>query len=83
MPNIVYDQFHKKPLWVANKCVELYGIRLYDENISLKIHWYEQILVISGSDMFYRFYCDSPPQVQSHTELVHGKISMTEISGTA
>ena len=31
---------------------------------------------------FYRLYYDNPPQVQSHTQLMHGKLSTTQIYGT-
>ena len=35
-----------------------------------------------GSNVFYRFYFDNPTQFQSHTQIVPGKISMTQVSGT-
>ena len=69
-------------MWVADKRVELDGIRLDAVYVALKIQWCDQIPGISGLDLVYRFYCDNPPQVHSHTQLVHGKISMTQISGT-
>ena len=83
VPNTVYDQFHKEPWWVADKRVELYEMRLDDGYIDLKIQWYEQIPGISRSDLVYRLYYENHTQVQSHTQLVHGKISMHQIYGTA
>ena len=80
---IVYDQFQKQPLWVADKRVELDCIRIDTGDIDLTIQWYERITGISVSDLVYRFYCDNHPQVQSHTQLVHGKILTTQIYGTA
>ena len=68
---------------VAYKRVELGGIRLCSVDIALTIQWYEHIPGTYVSDMFYRLYCDNTPQVQKHTHLVHGNISMTRISGTA
>ena len=82
MHNTVYDQFQKQQLWVADKRVELYDIRLYSGDIVIKIQWYEHITGISESDLVYRFYCDNTPQVQSHAQIVHGNISMTQIYGT-
>ena len=32
--------------------------------------------------MVYRLYYDNPPQVHSHTQIMHGKIAMAQISGT-
>ena len=58
-------------------------MRLDDGDVALTIQWYDQIPVIYVSDMVYRLHCDNPPQVQIHTHLVHGKISMTQIYGTA
>ena len=83
MHNTVYDQFQKKLLWVANNRIEFDGIRVNAEDIALTFHWYEQISGIYGSDIVYIFYCYDPPQVQSHTQIVHGKISVTRIYGTA
>ena len=80
--NTVYYQFQKQSLWVADKRIELDGIRLDAGYISVTIQWYEQITGISGSDLVFRLYCDNPPQVRIHTKFVHGKISMTKISGT-
>ena len=77
--NTVYDQFHGKLLWVADKLVKLDGIRLDAGYISLTIQRYENIPGIYGSDLVYRLYCDNPTQVQIHTKLVYGKISMTQI----
>ena len=48
MPNTVYDQFQKQPLWVADKSVELYGTILDAVDIFLTIQWYEQIPEIYG-----------------------------------
>ena len=70
-------------MWVDGKRVELDGISLDAGDIALIIQLYEQITGISVSDMVYRFYCDNTPQVQSHTQIVHGKISITQIYGTA
>ena len=69
-------------MWVADKSVYLDSIRLDDGYIDIPIQWYEKITGIYGSDMFYRLYCDSPPQVQIHAQLVHGNISVTQIYGT-
>ena len=66
MPNTVYNNFQKQPLWVADKRVELDGIRLYDGYIVSKIQWYENITGIYISDLVYRLYCDNPPRVQRH-----------------
>ena len=49
--NTVYDQFQKQPLWLADKRVELYGIRLDSGDISLTIQQYGNINGISISDM--------------------------------
>ena len=73
--------FRKKTLWVADKRVELYGIRLDSVDISLTIQWYHQIPSISGLYLFYILYCDNTNQVQRHTQLLYGNISMTQISG--
>ena len=72
-----------KTLLVADKRVELYGISIDDANISLHIQLSEYIPGIYVSDLVYRLYCDNPTQVHNHTQLVHGKISMTQIYGTA
>ena len=82
MPNTVYDQFQKQPLWVADKRVGLDCIRIDTGDIDLTIQWYERITGISVSDLVYRFYCDNHPQVQSHTQLVYGKTKMAQISRT-
>ena len=50
---------------------------------ALEIQCYDQIPGMYGSDMVYRLYCDNPTQFQSHTQILHGKISMAQISGTA
>ena len=83
VPNTVYDQFQKQPLWVADKRVEFDGIRLYSGYIDLIFKWYENIPGISGLYLFYRLYCDINPHFQSHTQLVHGNISTTQIYGIA
>ena len=67
--------------WVSDKRIELGVTRIYAGDIDLKIQWYENIPGISGSYLVYIFYCDNPTQVQSHTQLVHGKMSMTQIYG--
>ena len=38
VPNTVYDQFQKQPLWVSDKRIELYGIRIDAGDIALTIH---------------------------------------------
>ena len=81
MPNKFYNQFQKLIFWVDYKRVELDGFRLYVGDMDITIKWYEQIPGIYGSDLVYIIYCGSPSQLQSHTQLVHGKISMTP--GTA
>ena len=60
MPNIVYNQFQKKTLWVSDKSVELDDIRLDSGDIYLTIKWYEHITGISGSDLVYRLYFGNP-----------------------
>ena len=82
MPDTVYEQFQKKLLCVSDKRVDLDGIRLDAGKIALTIQWYEQILVVSVSDLFYRLYYENPSQSQSHTQLVHGKTSTNQIYGT-
>ena len=83
VPNTGYDQFQKKSLWLADKRVDLDSIRLYSGDIVRTIQWYEKITGISVLDLVYRLYCDNPPHVHSHTQLVHIKISMTQTFGTA
>ena len=83
MLHIVYDQFQKELLWVADNRVELDGIRLSARDISLKIQWYDQIPGIYGSDLVYRLYCDNPPQFKIHAKFVYGIISMNQISVTS
>ena len=70
-------------MWVADKRVELDGIRLDSGYNYLTIQLYEQIPGIYGSDFVYILYCDNPPQAQSHTQIVHGNISTTQVYGTA
>ena len=70
-------------MWVADRPIELYVISIYAGDIDITIQCYENITEISRSDMVYRLYYDNPPQVQSHTHIVHGKILMTQVSGTA
>ena len=82
VPNKVYTPFQKQPLYVADKRIELVGISLDAGYIYLTIEWYDHINGISGSYLIYRLYCYHPPQVQSHTNLVHGNISMTNIYRT-
>ena len=67
-------QFQNQPFWVADKRVELDGIKLDAGDISLTFQWHEQIPGISGSYMVYRLFCDNSPQVQSHNQVVHGNI---------
>ena len=81
MPNTIYYQFQKQTFLVADKCVGLDGITIDARYIAITVQWYEQIPGISGSDLVYILHCNNPLQVQSHTKLVHGKISMTHISG--
>ena len=69
-------------MWVADNHVESNGIRLDYLDINKTIHWYEHIPGTYGSYLVYILYCNISPQVQSHTQLLHGKISMTQISGT-
>ena len=83
MHNAVYNQFQGIKLWVAYKPVELDGIWLDVGYISITTQGCENIPDISGSDMVYRLYYDNPPKVQSHTKIMHGKIPMTQIYGTA
>ena len=78
--NTVYDQFQKQQFWAADNNAELYGIRLDARDIFITTQWYEHTPRISGSHMVYILYVDNPPQVQSHTQLVHGKILMTQTS---
>ena len=66
-------------MWVADNYTELYCIRLDAADIYIAIQWYDNINGIYGSDMVYRFYCDHPPQVQIHTKLMQGNISMNHI----
>ena len=80
--NTFCNQFQKQTLWVADKRVELDGIRLDDGDIYLIIQWYENIPGIYESYLVYRLYYDNPPQAQIRTQIVHGKISMAQISGT-
>ena len=70
-------------MWVADKRVELYAIMLDARDIALIIQWYAQIPGISVSDLVYILYYDNPPRFHSHTQLVYGKIPMTQIYGTA
>ena len=63
---------------VDDKRVDLYGIRIDAGYIAQSIQKYERIPEISGSDLVYILYFDNPPQVKSHNQFVHGKISMTQ-----
>ena len=51
MTNTGYSQFQKQPLWVADKRVELYDIRLDAGYIALIIQWYGHIPGISVSHL--------------------------------
>ena len=79
--NKVYNYFQKQPLWVAHKIVELDVIRLDAGDIDLTIQWYQLILGIYISDLFYRLYYYNPLQFQKHTHLVHANRSKTKFSG--
>ena len=70
-------------MWVADKHIELHCIRLDAADIYITTQWYDNINVIYGSNMVYRLYFDHPPQVQIHTQLMHGKTSMNKIYGAA
>ena len=74
LPNTVYNKFQKQPLWLANKRIELYEIRIDAGDIAPTIHHYENIAGISGSGTVYRLYFDNTHQVYIHIQLVHGKI---------
>ena len=67
---------------VSKKRIDLYGIRIDAEDIAITIQWYEQIPGMYGSDLVNRLYCNNPLQFHSHTQLIHVKISMTQIYGT-
>ena len=82
VPDTGYYQCQKQPLWVADKRVELYGIRIDAGDIALTIQWYDQITGISVSDMVYRLYWENNPHVQIHTQLVHVDISTNQMTGT-
>ena len=77
--NTVYNHFWKKTLWVDDKHVELDIIRLYYVYIALTIQWYEHIPGIYVLDMVYILYCDNSPKFHSRNQLVHVKISITQI----
>ena len=66
-------------MWVSDKRVELDVISLDAGDISLIIQWYEQITGISLSYLVYILNYNNPAQVKSHTQLLHGKISMPKI----
>ena len=72
----------KKKSISTDKRVELDGIRIDAGYIALTIQWYEHIPGISWSDLDYRFYCNNPPLVQKHNQILHGTISTTQIFGT-
>ena len=80
--NMLNDEFHKQPLWEADKRIKFDVISLNCGYIGLTIQCYEQSTGIVESDLVYRLYCGQLPQVQSHAQLVHGKIVMTQVSGT-
>ena len=79
---MVNDEFQKQPLWESDKRIRLYVIRLDCGDIGLMIQWYEKVPVFVESYLLYRLYCGQIPQVQIHTQLVHGKIAMTQVFGT-
>ena len=81
VPNMINDKFQKQSIWEADKRIKIDGIRLDRGDIGMTIQWYEQVTGIPGSDLVYELECGQPPQVQSHTQLVHGKIAMTQVSG--
>ena len=43
MPNIGYNNFQKKKLWLADKRVDLYVIRIDTGDITLEIQCYDHI----------------------------------------
>ena len=66
-PNMVNYEFQKQPLWEADKCINLDGIRLDCGDIGFTIQWYDQVPGIFESDIVYRIYRGQLPQVQSYT----------------
>ena len=80
--NMLNGDFQKQPLWESDKRIKFDGIRLDCGDISLTIQWYEQFSGIGESDLVYILYCAQLPQIQSHDQLVYGKIVMTQVSGT-
>ena len=80
--NMVNDEFQKQQLWGADNRIKLDEIRLYCGEIGLTIQWYEQVPGIVESYQVYRLYCGQIPQFQIHTQVVHGKIAMTQVTGT-
>ena len=81
VPNIVNHEFQKQTIWEADKLINLYGISLDCVDIGFKIQQYEQVPGIFESYLVHRFYCGQLPQIQSHTQLVHGNIEMYQVSG--
>ena len=81
IPNMINEEFQKQSIWEADKRIKIDGIRLDHGDIGMTIQWYEQVTGIPGSDLVYELECGQPPQVQSHTQLVHGKIAMTQVAG--
>ena len=79
---IQFTIIFRKTLLVSKKRIDLYGIRIDAEDIAITIQWYEQIPGMYGSDLVNRLYCNNPLQFHSHTQLIHVKISMTQIYGT-
>ena len=76
------DEFHKQPLWEADKSIKFDGISLYCGDVGFTIQWYEQFPGIVESYLVYRLYCDPLPQFHSHAQLVHWKILMNQVSIT-
>ena len=48
-------------MWLSDKRVELDGIKIYAEDIGLKIQWYDHITGVLGSDLVCRLHCANPP----------------------
>ena len=77
---MINDEFQKQSIWEADKRIKIYGISLDCGDIDMTIQWYDQAPGIPGSDLVYELECVQPPQVQSHNQLVHGKIAMTQVA---
>ena len=78
---MINDEFQKQSTWEADKCLTIDDIRLDRGDICMTIQLYEQVTRIQGSYLVYELECGQPPQVQSHTQFVHGKIAMTQVAG--